>query len=111
MQSAASGLQTYKHIVLFTGAGMSAESGVPTYRGSGGIWSSYRWQEYACQAAFDRNPQKVIQFHEIRRQAVLRCQPHAGHRVMAGMQRAHPQRVQIVTQNIDGMHQRAGARM
>jgi NAD-dependent deacetylase len=103
-------LRDYKHIVFFTGAGMSAESGVPTYRGSGGIWKSYRWQDYACQAAFDRDPEKVIEFHQLRRQAVLRCQPHAGHLAIAGLQHAYPQHVVIVTQNIDGMHQRAGAR-
>ena len=102
-------LQDHKHIVFFTGAGMSAESGVPTYRGSGGIWNSYRWQEYACQTAFERNPDKVIEFHQLRRQAVLRCHPHAGHRAIAELQHAHPGRVQVVTQNIDGMHQRSGA--
>ena len=47
----------YKHIVFFTGAGMSAESGVPTYRGYGGIWSQYNWEEYACQEAFDADPE------------------------------------------------------
>src|SRR5690349_2901262 len=102
-------LQDYKHIVFFTGAGMSAESGVPTYRGSGGIWNSYSWQEYACQLAFERDPDKVIEFHQLRRQAVLRCQPHAGHRAIAELQRAHPGSVQIVTQNIDGMHQMSSA--
>jgi NAD-dependent deacetylase len=97
----------YKRIVFFTGAGMSAESGVPTYRGSGGIWSEYRWQEYACQTAFEEDPGKVLSFHEIRRQAVLACKPHAGHHVIAEQEKAHPG-VTVVTQNIDGMHQRAG---
>lgn len=99
----------YKHIVFFTGAGMSAESGVPTYRGRGGIWGQYRWEEYACQEAFDGDPEKVLKFHELRRQAVLSCQPHAGHGVIAALESMHP-RVTIVTQNIDGMHQRAGTR-
>jgi NAD-dependent deacetylase len=99
----------YGHILFFTGAGMSAESGVPTYRGSGGIWSSYRWEEYACQEAFDADPEKVLKFHELRRKSVLACRPHEGHGAIARLEAAHP-RVTVVTQNIDGMHQRAGSR-
>jgi NAD-dependent deacetylase len=99
----------FKRIVFFTGAGMSAESGVPTYRGSGGVWNQYRWEEYACQNAFDDHPEKVLQFHELRRQFVLACRPHAGHFVVADLAKKHPG-VAVVTQNIDGMHQRAGSR-
>jgi len=98
----------YGHIVFFTGAGMSAESGVPTYRGRGGVWSHYRWEEFACQEAFDGDPEKVLKFHELRRAAVLACQPHAGHAAIAALEKRHP-RVTVVTQNIDGMHQRAGS--
>ena len=98
----------YQHIVFFTGAGMSAESGVPTYRGRGGIWNEYRWEEYACQEAFDQNPLKVLRFHELRRKAVLECQPHAGHSAIGKLEKTHPE-VTVVTQNIDGMHQRAGS--
>ncbi|HDP95626.1 MAG TPA: NAD-dependent deacylase [Candidatus Aminicenantes bacterium] len=96
-------------IVVFTGAGMSAESGVPTYRGSGGIWNQYRWQEYACQEAFENKPEAVLDFHEKRRKAVLDCIPHAGHKALADLETIHP-RVTLITQNIDGMHQRAGSR-
>ena len=99
----------YHSILFFTGAGMSAESGVPTYRGSGGIWGQYRWQEYACQTAFEEDPEKVLAFHEVRRKAVLDCRPHAGHRVIAELEKNRPG-VTVVTQNIDGMHQRAGSR-
>ncbi|MDQ5986840.1 MAG: NAD-dependent deacetylase [Syntrophus sp. SKADARSKE-3] len=99
----------YGNIVFFTGAGMSAESGVPTYRGHGGVWSQYNWEEYACQDAFDDNPEKVLKFHELRRAAVLACKPHAGHGAIAALEKKHP-RVTVVTQNIDGMHQRAGNR-
>jgi NAD-dependent deacetylase len=101
--------EKYKSIVFFTGAGMSAESGVPTYRGRGGIWSQYNWEEYACQEAFDRDPEKVLKFHELRRQSVLSCMPHAGHTVIAELEKKHPQ-VIVVTQNIDGMHQRSGSK-
>jgi NAD-dependent deacetylase len=100
--------EQYEHIVFFTGAGMSAESGVPTYRGRGGVWSQYRWEEYACQDAFDGNPEKILKFHELRRAAVLACKPHPGHTVIATLEKKHP-RVTVVTQNIDGMHQRAGS--
>jgi NAD-dependent deacetylase len=98
-------LSSYKRIVFFTGAGMSAESGVPTYRGKGGVWSQYDYEEYACQGAFGRDPEKVLRFHELRRRAVLDCHPHEGHRVIAAMPEAR-----VITQNIDGMHQRAGCR-
>jgi len=99
----------YKHIVFFTGAGMSAESGIPTYRGRGGIWIKYRWEEFACQDAFDTDPEKVLKFHELRREAVLACNPHAGHVAIAALEKKHPL-ITVVTQNIDGMHQRAGNR-
>ena len=101
-------LSEYERVVFFTGAGMSAECGVPTYRGRGGIWAQYRWEEYACQDAFDANPVKVLDFHEQRRGKVLGCQPHSGHHHLAALQAAHPS-ISIVTQNTDGMHQRAGA--
>jgi len=97
-------LSLYRRIVFFTGAGMSAESGVPTYRGKGGVWNRYDYEECACQAAFERDPEKVLRFHELRRRAVLDCHPHAGHRLIAAIPEAR-----VITQNIDGMHQRAGS--
>lgn len=98
-------LSAYRRIVFFTGAGMSAESGVSTYRGKGGFWSRYDYEEYACQEAFERDPEKVLRFHELRRRTVLDCHPHEGHRLIASMPEAC-----VITQNIDGMHQRAGSR-
>jgi len=87
---------------------MSAESGVPTYRGHGGIWYKYKWEEYACQAAFNRDPEGVLDFHELRRIEALKCEPHSGHDIITQVQKEKPATV-IVTQNIDGMHQRAGS--
>ena len=55
-----------QHIVFFTGAGMSVESGIPTYRGSGGVWKESNYREYACQEAFERDPEKVWDFHDQR---------------------------------------------
>jgi NAD-dependent deacetylase len=101
-------IRSYRSVVVFTGAGLSSESGIPTYRGQGGIWSQYRWEEYACQQAFDRDPEKVWDFHDKRRAAVAACEPNAGHRIIAEMEAELP-RVTVVTQNIDGLHQRAGS--
>ena len=99
----------YKHIVFFTGAGMSAESGVPTYRGKGGVWHKYNWEDYACQAAFILDPEAVLDFHETRRRVLIDCLPHAGHELISNLENNH-ESVWIITQNIDGMHQRAGSK-
>jgi len=99
-------LETDHKIVFFTGAGMSAESGVPTYRGSGGIWNEYKWEEYACESAFKKNPNHVLDFHELRRIEALKCKPHSGHLIIKKIQEKY-QNTTIITQNIDGMHQRA----
>lgn len=99
---------SFERIVIFSGAGMSAESGIPTYRGKGGVWKEYDYEDYACQRAFHRDPEKVWDFHDKRRAAVAACEPNPGHRVVAELQKRKPSTV-IVTQNIDGMHQRAGA--
>ena len=100
---------SFGRTLFFTGAGMSAESGVPTYRGRGGIWGQYRWEDYACQRAFDADPGKVLDFHEQRRAKVLACEPHVGHRHLARLQQAGAG-VTVVTQNTDGLHSRAGVR-
>ncbi|HSW15245.1 MAG TPA: Sir2 family NAD-dependent protein deacetylase, partial [Solimonas sp.] len=100
-------LADFRSVLFFTGAGLSAESGVPTYRGRGGIWAQYNYEDYACQRAFERDPVQVLDFHELRRGRALECQPHAGHRHLARLQAAFPQ-VHVVTQNIDGLLQRAG---
>jgi NAD-dependent deacetylase len=98
----------FQRIVFFTGAGMSAESGIPTYRGKGGIWNEYNYEDYACQRAFDRHPEKVWDFHDKRRAAVMACKPNPGHSIVAAVQARQPKTI-VVTQNIDGLHQRAGA--
>ncbi|MFO0554478.1 MAG: NAD-dependent deacylase [Polyangiaceae bacterium] len=101
-------LRDYERIVFFTGAGMSAESGVPTYRGKGGIWKEYDYAQYACQRAFDAAPERVWEFHNYRRGLVAKCEPNPGHVLIARVLEAKPAAV-VVTQNIDGLHQRAGA--
>jgi NAD-dependent deacetylase len=100
----------FQKVVFFTGAGMSAESGVPTYRGEGGIWHEYNFEDYACQDAFDRTPERVWDFHDKRREMTGACEPHGGHALIARFEDARPAVTTIVTQNIDGMHQRAGSK-
>ena len=102
-------LNDYERIVFFTGAGMSKESGIPTYRGKGGTWEEYNYKDYACQSAFEKNPDHVLDFHELRRREAMNCYPHAGHKVVSSVENNHSD-VTIVTQNIDGMHQRAGSK-
>ena len=98
----------YKKLVFFTGAGMSKESGIPTYRGKGGTWEEYNYKDYACESAFKKNPDHVLDFHELRRKEAKSCEPHVGHQVVSSVEKNHSD-VTIVTQNIDGMHQRAGS--
>jgi NAD-dependent deacetylase len=102
-------LKEYNKIVFFTGAGLSAESGIPTYRGRGGIWHEYNYEEYACQRAFNSNPEKVWEFHNKRREFVAGCKPNEGHRIIADVEKEKPETV-VITQNIDGMHQRTGSK-
>lgn len=102
-------LRSFERIVFFTGAGLSVESGIPTYRGKDGVWRKYNYEDYACQRAFDRDPEKVWEFHEARRAAAADCRPNAAHEIIAAIQAAKAD-TDIVTQNIDGLHQRAGAK-
>lgn len=99
----------FEKIVFFTGAGISAESGVPTYRGPGGIWKSYNYEEYACQEAFERDPERVWEFHNYRRGLVAKCAPNPAHEVIAKL--AEHKDVTVVTQNIDGLHGLAGSKV
>ena len=101
-------MNDFERIVFFTGAGLSAESGIPTYRGKGGIWHKYNYEDYACQRAFDRDPNKVWDFHDKRREMMGSTDPNDGHRIIAEVQNSKPG-TWIVTQNVDGLHQRAGA--
>jgi NAD-dependent deacetylase len=93
-------------VVVLTGAGISAESGVPTFRGQAGLWKSYRPEELATPEAFRREPELVWAWYTWRRGLVARCTPNEGHRALARFARRHG-RVTLVTQNVDGLHQRA----
>ncbi|MEW5974949.1 MAG: NAD-dependent deacylase [Acidobacteriota bacterium] len=96
-------------VVVFTGAGISAESGIPTFRGQGGLWKDFRIEEFATVEAFERNPAKVWEWYRWRRDIAANAQPNAGHLAVAEFERFFEEFV-LVTQNIDGLHDRAGNR-
>jgi NAD-dependent deacetylase len=99
-------------IVVLTGAGISAESGLATFRGAGGLWEGHRVQDVATPEAFARNPALVQRFYNMRR-AQLRepgVQPNAAHHALARLERAWPGGLLVVTQNVDDLHERAGSR-
>ena len=97
-------------IVILTGAGISAESGLGTFRDAGGIWSQYDLEEVATPAGFARNPALVHGFYNARRANALAAQPNAAHTALARLERDWPGQVVLVTQNIDDLHERAGHR-
>ncbi len=96
------------HVVVFTGAGMSAESGLRTFRDAGGLWEEYDIRDVATPEAFERNPRLVIDFYNARRKQVLEAQPNAAHKALVKLEEKF--HVQIITQNIDDLHERAGSR-
>jgi NAD-dependent deacetylase len=96
-----------KQIVIFSGAGMSAESGIATFRGSDGLWNGHRIEDVATPEAFQRNPEMVLEFYNLRRDNVREAQPNRGHQLIAELETGHE--VQVITQNIDDLHERAGS--
>ena len=102
-------LRRAQRVTVLTGAGVSAASGVPTFRGPGGLWKDFRPEELATAAAFSRDPRLVWEWYEWRRQRVAQCAPNRAHEVLAAWSRRYP-RFTLVTQNVDGLHERAGTR-
>jgi NAD-dependent deacetylase len=101
-----------RRIVVFTGAGISAESGIPTFRGSGGLWKSFQAEDLATPDAFARDPELVWEWYEWRRGLIRTAQPNAAHTAIARLEREAAGRgeVMVVTQNVDGLHALAGSR-
>lgn len=96
-----------KKLVVLTGAGMSAESGISTFRDSGGLWENYRVEDVATPEGFARNPELVLDFYNQRRRELLTTHPNAGHIGLAELEKDFD--VRIITQNVDNLHERAGS--
>ena len=99
----------HPQIVILTGAGISAESGIDTFRGGGGLWEQHRVEDVATPEAFARDPDLVLRFYDMRRAAIQTKAPNAAHHALARLERAMPGCVTLVTQNVDDLHERGGA--
>jgi len=95
-------------VVVLTGAGVSAESGVPTFRGEDGLWRRHRPEQLATPEAFRRDPALVWEWYNWRRELIDGCSPNAAHETLASMEQALPD-FTLITQNVDGLHQAAGS--
>jgi NAD-dependent deacetylase len=102
-------LASARSIAALTGAGISAESGIPTFRGSGGLWREFRAEDLATPEAFARDPKTVWEWYDWRRDLIAQAQPNAGHRALAEFEQRVPG-FTLITQNVDGLHDRAGSR-
>jgi NAD-dependent deacetylase len=110
IESAIAALRKARHVCVLTGAGVSAESGVPTFRDAlTGLWEKFNPEDLATPEAFERDPKFVWDWYEFRRELVRKAEPNAGHYALAELARLIP-RLTLVTQNVDGLHQRAGSR-
>lgn len=96
-----------KRIVVLTGAGISAESGIQTFRDGDGLWNQYRFEDLATPEAWGRNPELVLEFYNWRRKKVLEAQPNPAHLALVKLEEIFD--VQIITQNVDDLHERAGS--
>ena len=96
-----------KKIVFLTGAGMSVESGLSTFRGSGGMWDEYSVEKVASIDGYNSDPSLVLEFYNKRRKELLGVQPNDGHRLIASLESEY--NVTVITQNVDDLHERAGA--
>ena len=95
------------HIVILTGAGISAESGISTFRDNGGLWDQYNVEDVATPEGWARNPELVLDFYNIRRRQLQDIQPCKAHQLVARLEENH--RVTVITQNVDNLHERAGS--
>ncbi len=109
LETARRWLAEAERIAVLTGAGISAESGVPVFRGTGGLWRQHRPEDLATPAAFARDPRLVWEWYDWRRSVVAQAAPNAGHMALAELER-RTKDFTLITQNVDGLHERAGSR-
>lgn len=111
IERAAELLRSARRVAVLTGAGVSAESGLATFRGAGGLWEGHRVEDVATPFAFRRDPELVWRFYNMRREALARAAPNAGHLVLAELERRKgAENFDLITQNVDGLHTAAGSR-
>lgn len=96
-----------KKIVVFSGAGMSAESGIQTFRDSDGLWENYRIEDVATFDAWKKNKEQVLYFYNLRRKQIMNAHPNEAHKIIANLEKNYD--VHVITQNIDDLHERAGS--
>ena len=96
-----------KHIVILTGAGISAESGIDTFRDSGGLWERHSLEDVATPEGFARDPDLVLGFYDARRAALPNVEPNPAHHALARLEREFSGNLLLVTQNVDGLHERS----
>lgn len=109
IKTAAEILRDSGHIVVLTGAGISAESGVPTFRGEHGLWKQFRAEELATPEAFARDPKLVWEWYDWRRGIIAKVEPNRGHWTLAKWEEIFPE-FTLITQNVDGLHAKAGSK-
>ncbi len=97
-------------VFVLTGAGVSAESGIPTFRGAGGLWRGYRFEEVASPHAWARDPRMVWDFYSMRRSVAAKAKPNPAHRAIAELEARLGERFVLVTQNVDNLHEQAGSK-
>jgi NAD-dependent deacetylase len=103
-------LRPAKKVAVLTGAGISAESGLATFRGAGGLWEGHRVEDVATPRAFQREPELVWRFYHLRRANLATVQPNPGHHALVELEKRLDGNFTLVTQNVDGLHQAAGSR-
>jgi len=108
MEQARQWLASAGSVAVLTGAGISAESGIPTFRGAGGLWKDFRPEDLATPEAFARDPRLVWEWYDWRRGLIKGAEPNAGHRALAALE-ARKSRFTLITQNVDGLHDLAGS--
>jgi NAD-dependent deacetylase len=103
-------IQPHDRVFILTGAGISAESGIPTFRGVGGLWRNYRIEEVASPYAWVQDPKLVWEFYSMRRRVAAQATPNPGHRALAALENTIGDRLFLCTQNVDNLHEQAGSR-